>query len=200
MKTAIVLIFLCLSVFCEAQKGYELIDRAEKAYEEGKYKRALRLIRRAEKANYGFCGNAWDEALAAATLLKASVYIEQERFREAREALKDGVFYFQFTTPHGPEEFDSIMIHSFKKQYGSSAFLSMIDTGFSKLIMNPHHDFGTENYLVKVPLLNSSDTLSFLLPLVFLGDTHCNSPEKCRQAWKVYFVRTKAYAYLMDAG
>lgn len=92
-------IFLC-SGFVSAQEneepvkivysykqGYRFIKKAEVSIKEKKYKKAFRLLDKAKKANYGFCGNSWITAYAQIDNLTVEIYLEEKRYREALEFL-----------------------------------------------------------------------------------------------------------------
>lgn len=69
-------IFLSLFFSFGYCQDYSLIRRAEKKINAKEYKKALRLLNRAEHADYGFCGNARMEAVSEINRLHLRLYKE----------------------------------------------------------------------------------------------------------------------------
>lgn len=59
-------------------QDYSLLRKAEKKLEKKEYDKALRLLNRAEKADYGFCGTAYIEALYKIDSLKLRLFKESK--------------------------------------------------------------------------------------------------------------------------
>ncbi|MDI9308815.1 MAG: hypothetical protein QM535_01270 [Limnohabitans sp.] len=77
MKKITLLILLLLNQLSFSQ-DYSLLRKAEKKLEKKEYDKALRLLNRAEKADYGFCGNASIEALYKIDSLKLRLFKESK--------------------------------------------------------------------------------------------------------------------------
>ncbi len=60
----LVFLFLFAAFDLNAQSGFEIIEKAERMIEKGRYEKATRLLDQADTMNYGFCGNAWMDANA----------------------------------------------------------------------------------------------------------------------------------------
>lgn len=65
------------------KQGYRFIKKAEVSIKEKKYKKAFRLLDKAKRANYGFCGNAWITAYTQIDNLTVEIYLEEKRYSEA---------------------------------------------------------------------------------------------------------------------
>ena len=63
-----------------SQDGYGLIQDAKKLIIKNKLNKALYYLDEAKKGNYGFCGNAWDEAFWAINYNKAIIYQKKKEY------------------------------------------------------------------------------------------------------------------------
>lgn len=122
MKPILLLLTLTISLHAFSQNGFELISKAENRYAHGHTKSALRLLEKAEKVDYGFCGNAWSDAKRAINLLRAEINIQQQEYQLARNSL-DAISYGYLK-----DNFDSIRIRTYQMEYGKDSLSSMIDT------------------------------------------------------------------------
>lgn len=113
IKFWIVTLSLCLITnLVHAQSGFHVIKKAERKYEAGKEKAALRLLNRAEKLDYGFCGNSWIGANRSICLLKARIYMDSDKYLEARNSLNSILW------EHEDDNLDSIRIRTYQLQFG----------------------------------------------------------------------------------
>ncbi len=108
-----------------AQNGFKVIKKAEQKYKKGQSNKALKLLSKAEKMDYGFCGNAWMEAERSINLLKAEIYINKGEYQLARNSL-DSIRW-----EYSVDNLDSIRIRTYQMQYGKDSLSNMIDTSFS---------------------------------------------------------------------
>jgi hypothetical protein len=70
-------LFLVLALYqLTFSQDYSLVNKAEKKINEKDYKKALRLLNRAENADYGFCGTAKIEAIDKVYELKLRLFKE----------------------------------------------------------------------------------------------------------------------------
>ncbi len=144
MRNLFLLFLLGASVFAHAQTGYEVIDKAEKLYERGRYTKALVLLKRAENMNYGFCGNAWMSAHRSIGLLRSSIYIEQGKYQRARNTLDS------LLSLYPDDNGDSIRIVSYQLEYGKDTLSKYIDEGLENVRF---HDVDFLLF-VEIPLSN----------------------------------------------
>jgi hypothetical protein len=63
-----------------SQDAYELIHDAKKLIIKNKLNKALYYLNEAKKGDYGFCGNAWDEAFWAINYNKAIIYQKKKEY------------------------------------------------------------------------------------------------------------------------
>lgn len=75
MKKAFSFTVLLFSFVCYSQ-DYRLLNTAEKKLNEKKYDKALNILTKAEKGNYGFCGNAKVDAQSRINSLKLRLFKE----------------------------------------------------------------------------------------------------------------------------
>lgn len=101
-KIHIILFLLSLPLQVLAQ-SYNTIHRAEKAIEQKNYEKALRLLDRAEKQDYGFCGNASLEADRMITQLRYRAYKETGDKNGLKKLLNEIDPFFEVTTTYSKE-------------------------------------------------------------------------------------------------
>lgn len=80
----ILLLFFCSKNFGQLsynfKQGYKFIKRAEKEIENGNLVKAEKLLEKANKSDYGFCGNAWASAKSQINLLQVQIFNERKEF------------------------------------------------------------------------------------------------------------------------
>ena len=69
------------------KQGYKFIGRAGKEIENGNLTKAEKLLEKANKSNYGFCGNAWASAHSQINLLKVEIFNQRKEFDKSFSAL-----------------------------------------------------------------------------------------------------------------
>ena len=87
LSKMIIIVLLFGTTNCFSQDGFRLIRKAEKSIQKNKLNRALNSLQKAEKADYGFCGNAWDSAHWKISYLKANIYLEKNEFHQSLKEL-----------------------------------------------------------------------------------------------------------------
>lgn len=189
-KFALLLLLFTLGVqACKPsyKMGYEQIEKAELKYSEGNYKSALRHLKRAEKANYGFCGNAWIGAHNSIHELRARIFFDQEEYSQARESLSS------CSQGLAMNRVDTFFIRCYQMEFGKDSLRSMLDTTLANVQIN------NQNYpfTARIPLSNG-DTLNFALDLIRDQDIIKSNLEEERVAlWASRFKATDKYAMLI---
>lgn len=88
---------LVLSCFISfSQEGYKFIDQAEKQIEKGNYKKASKLLDKADSADYGFCGLAWIEARWDIAANRTKIRAAKGEYLEAANELNETVNYSKY--------------------------------------------------------------------------------------------------------
>lgn len=88
---------LVLSCFISfSQEGYKFIDQAEKQIEKGNYKKASKLLDKADSADYGFCGLAWIEARWTIAANRTKIRAAKGEYLEAANELNSMTFYLDY--------------------------------------------------------------------------------------------------------
>jgi len=180
------LFILALPIF--AQEGFKVIHKAEQKYENGQNKKALKLLSKAEKMNYGFCGNAWTDADRAINLLRAKIYIDQENYQLARNSL-DSIGW-----EYKGDNLDSIRIRTYQLEYGKDSLSNVIDTSFTntKIECEDYDCFvimplsNGENLKLKVNPMSNSD-------LIFIDDE-----KKKLELWIARFKESQNYKLIKE--
>lgn len=181
-------IFLSLALPTFAQKGFKVIHKAEKKYDNRQNKKALKLLSKAEKMNYGFCGNAWMDADRAINLLRAKIYIDQENYQLARNSL-DSIGW-----EYKGDNLDSIRIRTYQLEYGKDSLSNMIDTSFT----NTKIECGDYDCFVIMPLSNGENLKLKVTPisnsdLIFIDDE-----KKKLEIWITRFKESQNYELIKE--
>lgn len=87
MKYIVTLLIFVGSYDLSFAQDYSLIVRAENKINQKEYDKALRLLNRAENADYGFCGNAYFEAIFKIDSLKLRLFKEKKDLLALRKFL-----------------------------------------------------------------------------------------------------------------
>lgn len=188
MKPILLLICFTQALFLHAfsQNGFELINKAENRYAHGHTKSALRLLDKAEKVDYGFCGNAWSDAKRDINLLRAEIYIQQQEYQLARNSL-DAI-------SHGflIDNFDSIRIRTYQMDYGKDSLSSMIDTS----LINTKVECEGYDCFALIPLTNGTAVKLKLEPTYELIMT--DDAIKKAEIWVSWFKKSENYKLLLE--
>lgn len=114
--------FLNLAIPAYAQEGFNVIRKAETQFQKGNTEKALKLLLKAENMNYGSCGNASMDANRSINLLRAKIYIDQEKYQEARNSL-DSIY-----VERQLDNLDSIRIRTLQLEFGKDYLSNSIDS------------------------------------------------------------------------
>lgn len=181
------LIFFCDVESVTAQEGFVIINKAEKEYELGNYRKALILLADAEKTDYGFCGNAWDESNISINLLRAKIYIAQNKYQFARNCL-DSIC-------RGGNDIDSIKIRTYQLEIGKDSLRKMIDSSLT----NAYLKCVDLNCYMIIPLINGKSELKFKLNTVNSYRYSLEKDEvKKKELWLTEFLKSKSYALIKE--
>jgi hypothetical protein len=154
-KSISILIFLLLFIgFSQnvfAQRGYKVIKKAENKIKSKDYFKAIKLLNKAEKMDYGFCGNARLVADFEIDSLRFTAYHEQKKFELARTSL-DSLFSFGVR-----EDLDSLKVLTYQKEYGEKFLKDIIERSIpnSYIECNDYDCFGY------IPLAGNKKILKF---------------------------------------
>ena len=100
-KLLFLFVFIC-SFACYPQ-SYRLIEKAEKKVGLKEYDKALKLLKRAETADYGFCGTAKIEALIAITHLRFQIFSETNDAVAMQKFLDEIDFFYEYSNVYSIE-------------------------------------------------------------------------------------------------
>ena len=102
MKNLILFFILTSPVHCFSQ-SYNYIKKAERKINEKDYPSALKLLKKAQNADYGFCGNARVEALVSIDDLKLRIYRETNNKVEMEKLLNGIEPFMEFSELYSVE-------------------------------------------------------------------------------------------------
>ena len=83
--TLIGLLFSCQSRL----NGFSLLNQVKDQIEQKNNVKALALLKKVDKANFGSCGNAYAEGLAQAKLLESMIYRSENNYSKSLKVLDD---------------------------------------------------------------------------------------------------------------
>lgn len=179
-------IILSISFCAKAQKGFDIIRKAEKSYENKNYSKTLKLLLNAENRDYGFCGNAWIEANHEINKLRAEVYINQGEYQLARSSL-DSILY-EFIG----DNLDSIKIRTYQMEFGKESLIKIIDSSLLRvsIIESEIGDF----YII-IPLLGleSKEIKLKVYPMKIFEVIVMHEESKRNIMWLESFRKTSNY-------
>lgn len=121
MKYLLFIFFLCFSVPLLAKDGFKFIEKAEKKIEKKKYAQAMKLLEKADSANYGFCGNAWIDARYAIMMNKLKIYDAENDPISAVKLLNQPIMYWNLDE-------DSLRMVHFIRLFGKEVIKRELDS------------------------------------------------------------------------
>ncbi|UII25823.1 hypothetical protein LVD15_21350 [Fulvivirga maritima] len=183
-----VLLLIELNVPTYAQKGFGVILKAGQKYEDGQYKKALKLLAKAERMDYGFCGNAWEGSERAINLLRTKIYINQENYQLARKCLNSiGLEY-------KGDNLDSIRIRTYQMEYGKDSLSNMIDLSFNNTkVVCRENDF-----FVIIPLTNGEKIELKINPIFNFDLIHMDDENEKVAKWIGSFKESENYKLIQE--
>jgi hypothetical protein len=176
-------LFLGTSQCVFAQRGYKVINKAEKKIESKDYLKALRLLDRAEKMDYGFCGNARLEADLAIDSLRFVAFYKLNKYESARKSL-DSLFSFG-----NREDLDSLKVLTYQKEYGTEFLKNIID----KSISNSYLDCNVDDCYGNIPIIGTEKVLKFKIYGYNINYFFIKNERERDSLWVSEFRKSKAY-------
>jgi len=135
MKAKLLIAFFVLYATAFSQ-SYKTIKKAERKINGKEYAKALRLLNRALKEDYGFCGNAKIEAEIEVNALKLRLYRESGDYVELIKFL-DGIEPFlEFETIYSAER-----IRLALRKYSKTNLNAHVVSALSKFTSNEYVDY-----------------------------------------------------------
>lgn len=159
MKHILILFFFLVGFsFANAQDGYKLIKKAKSEIRKENYDKALKLLKSAEKADYGWCGNSYYYAMGDIGVLKSEIYNRQELYDESLKVLDS---YFSCNFGVDCNKRDSMRIETLFLKYGKESVVSEFK---NKIIVSNSNTIKGNymfDFLIQMPTMNYSFKLSF---------------------------------------
>jgi hypothetical protein len=171
-----------------AQEGFDLIRKAQKKYEHTKYKKALHLLDKAEHMDYGFCANAWGAANSSINLLRAKIYMEQQKFQLVRNSL-DSIDW-----NYGTDNIDSIKIRSYQLEFGRTYLRNTIDSA----LLHAQIDCNTYDCFLNLPLSNGSTIRMKTNSELFLNLLYLKTDQQKVAFWLEHFRKSQSYQIIKE--
>ncbi len=178
----IFLVFLCLTLQVYSQEGFEVISIAERKYKNGQYNGALKLLSKAEKMDYGFCGNAWMEANEAINFLRYKIYMHKKEYQMAINSL-DSLGY-------SSDYNDSIKIRIYQMEYGKDSLSSIIDSS----LVNTTIECGKYHCYAIIPLTNGN----VIRMRTRFSLNNISDEKKKAKIWITWFRKSKNYTLIKE--
>jgi hypothetical protein len=183
----IFLVFFNLILQTFAQKGFKVIHKAEQKYEDGQNKRALELLSKAEKMNYGFCGNARMGAKRAINLLRTKIYINKKEYQLARNSL-DSIGW-----EYKGDNLDSIKIRTYQMEYGKDSLSNMIDSS----LVNTKVECEEYDCFAIIALKNGKEIKMKVNPIDF-DLIYISDEKKKAEIWVNWFKESENYKLIKE--
>lgn len=159
MKTfSIIIFFFISSNLANAQDGYKLIKRAEKEIKKEHYDKALNLLKSAEKADYGWCGNSYYYAMGEIGVLKSRIYNKQQLYDESLKVLDS---YFSCNFGVDCNKRDSMRIETLFLKYGKETVVNEFKNRVIVSNLNNKEGNYVFDFQVEMPTLDYSFKISF---------------------------------------
>ena len=70
------------------KQGYDFIKKAEKQIAKNNFDNAQKLVIKAKKSNFGFCGNSWAEANSKINLIESKILNSNRKYDESLKLLE----------------------------------------------------------------------------------------------------------------
>lgn len=188
-NTYFLVLLLCITLSSYAQKPFKVIHKAERKFENGQNKRALKLLSKAEKMNFGICGNAGVNADRAINLLRAKIYIDQKEYQLARNSI-DSIGLWAMV-----DNLDSIIIRTYQMEYGKDSLSNMVD---SSLINTKVVCTGYKCYAI-IPLTNGKE-ITMKISISNFKVRSLNDNRKKAEEWIKEFKESENYKLIKEKG
>lgn len=198
MKKLFALLFVLMPSLAFSQDGFKVIEKAEARFKKGHFKKSLLLLDKAEKMNYGFCGNAWGDAHRAIDLLRFEIYCKQEKYQYARNCLDS--IYWVYTD----DNIDSMKIRTYQLEIGVDSLKNMFDVSLKNTSIQCDEEY--ETCYALIPLTDGWNTVKlkvddFLSIGYIMFEFHNNtkiSEEEKVKIWMDVFLKSSAYRIIKE--
>jgi len=183
LKFLILPLLLGIQFTCISQSGFRVIEKAEKIYKQGDFNKSLKLLKRAEKMDYGFCGNAHIEAEIEIHTLRSEIYLKTKNYKLARASL-DSIISFGER-----RDIDSIKVRTYQDELGADYLKNVIDDSLNDSFV----DCNNNDCYGIIPLMNKETSLKFKIYgdyLVYMFEKDLN---KRNNMWVQKFFKSNSY-------
>lgn len=177
---------------------FRLIEKAERKCEKKRYRKAFKLLKKAEKLAFGFNGweTEWRVGQSTIANLRVRIYTERGQLTEARDLITGSRRYMSGFDML----FDSMLIRTYQKEYGADSFKKLLDTTFRNISLDTADDGYT--FIIVMPLKNGTDSVR--IPVGFGGTFVIMGTEDVYgnislEPWRDYFMKSRNYQLIMDA-
>jgi tetratricopeptide (TPR) repeat protein len=127
-------IFVVIISQLYGQNGFNVIRRAEKKIEQGKFEKAEKLLKKADSMSYGFCGNAWVEAKESIALNRVKIFDAKGEYLNAANTLNSVFYYYE-------KNVDSLKVMYFLKTLDKDFMKKEIDSCINLITSLDSDDF-----------------------------------------------------------
>ncbi|MNJ84682.1 hypothetical protein D3C87_21400 [compost metagenome] len=127
MKLLLSCSFCCVFLFSFGQKGFEVIEQAEKQIEKGNYKKAEKLLNKADSMDYGFCGLAWGEARSIIAINRCKIRAGRGEYLLAANQLNNTDYWNSY-------ELDTLKMTYFIRSLGKEIIKREIDSCLEAIV------------------------------------------------------------------
>ena len=167
-----------------SQNTYKDIVKAEKLFDKGNYKKALRKVDDAIKHKNCTCGSCGFEINYKTNLMRYKIYLKLLNYKQARNSL-DSIYF-------SSEKIDSLKVAAYKIEFGEEKLKGIINSS----IKNSKIECENEICFAIIPYDNNL-FLKFKLSINLI-DKYFYSSKKFQdnQIWNYYFLNTFGYKQL----
>jgi len=182
----LLLIFIGTSKSVFSQRGYKVIKKAQNKIEFNDFSKAIKLLNKAEKMDYGFCGNAWLVAKQEIDSLRFVAFYNLKKYDLARRSL-DSIISFSKR-----DDLDSLKVLTYQKEYGNEFLKKHIKESLSSSYVEC--DDIIDCYGI-IPLKNNKFIRFKIIENMNLYFMEENS-EKQNKMWIEEFKKSKMYTMI----
>jgi hypothetical protein len=138
--------------------------------------------------DYGFCGNAWGAANSSINLLRAKIYMKQQKFQLVRSSL-DSIGW-----NYGTDNIDSIKIRSYQLEFGRTYLRNTIDSA----LLHAQIDCNTYDCFLNLPLSNGSTVRMKTNSELFLNLLYLKTDQQKVAFWLEHFRKSQSYQIIKE--
>ncbi len=185
-KTKFICILIVFAIFQTAfgQRGFKVINKAATKIDAKDYRKAIKLLDKAAKMDYGFCGTAYVEAVYNIYLLKFKAYYGLKKYHLARRNL-DSITVFG----EGCHYLDSLKLLTYQTEYGAEYLKNVIDASISDAYVTCNDDYCFGN----IPIIASDKVLRFRIYEDYMDYVFTENQTERNELWKNQFKHSDIY-------